>query len=71
MKSLNEIIGISLCRIIDHDWRYNFHTLPNKSICKRCKKKQILDLRLLQWKDVLSFDKETRTDKELINKWFK
>lgn len=67
MKSLNKIF----CKIFGHDWRYNHPSLPNKCICKRCKQKQMLNLLILRWNNVESFDKETRTDEELIKKWFK
>ena len=58
-----------ICNIFGHDWRYNFPAIPNKRICKRCKEKEMLNLLTLGWNIVTSFDKETRTDEELIKKW--
>lgn len=60
------------CKIFGHKWKYNFpiSSFPNKSICKRCNKKARLDLGTLEWVEVVQFDKETRTDSELIKKWF-
>ena len=60
-----------LCKLFGHKWRYNFLTLPNKCICSRCKRKEQLDLYLLEWSHVESFENETRSNKELINKWNK
>lgn len=54
------------CKIIGHSWRYNFPTMPNKRICVRCKIREKLNLRTLQWTDTFE---DTRTDQELINKW--
>ena len=49
--------------------RYNFSTLPNKSICIKCKKKFELDLQNLDWVEVEEFIGEKRSDNELIQKW--
>lgn len=57
------------CEVLDHDWRYNFPSIPNKAICKRCKSKIKLDLHLLVWNEVNEFEGEKRTDDELIEKW--
>lgn len=54
----------------NHKLRYNFPTLPNKAICTKCKQKFLLNLVLLDWEEVDQFSGETRTDEELINKWF-
>ena len=51
-----------------HKWKYNFPTLPNKRICSRCKEKETLDLKSLEWGSP-SFQDE-RSDNELIKKWF-
>jgi len=59
-----------LCKIFGHDWRYNFSALSNKRICKICYAKSRLNLNTLFWEDIPIFELETRTDKELINKWF-
>ena len=58
-----------ICKIFDHDWRYNFPSIPNKRICKRCKEKQQLDLLHRKWDKIYTFGEDKRTDKELINKW--
>ena len=51
----------------NHDWRYNFPSIPNKRICSECFTKEKLDLHTLEWSD--SFD-DKRTNKELIDSWF-
>lgn len=60
-----------LYKLFGHKWRYNFSIPPNKCICSRCKRKMQLDLYLLEWNHVDLFENETRSDKELINKWVK
>lgn len=55
------------CKYLGHRWRFNFPTLPNKRICKRCKEKQQLVLKTLEWSDKFT---DSRTDDELIKKWF-
>jgi len=52
-----------------HKLLYNFSTLPNKAICKKCKKKYALNLHKLDWEETLYFENETRSDEELIKKW--
>jgi hypothetical protein len=61
-----------MCRFIGHKWRYNFpiSSMPNKAICKKCYAKSKLNLRTLDWEIVSDFGTETRTDKELADKWF-
>jgi hypothetical protein len=54
---------------VGHLLRYNFSTLPNKAICKRCKQKFILNLQKLEWEEVKEFIGENRTDEELIIQW--
>lgn len=58
-----------LCFIFNHKWRYNFPSLPSKAICKRCKAKAKVNLKIMEWESVDKFEGETRTDQELINKW--
>ena len=67
-----------VCRLFGHRWRYNFPSQPNKAICKRCHRRERMifneqlcgSLNLLGEEWVEGFD-DKRTDKELINKWFK
>lgn len=54
------------CILTDCDWRYNFPSIPNKRICKKCKTREALNLVTLEWTNVF-FD--SRSDDELINKW--
>lgn len=58
------------CNIFGHKWKFNFPSIPNKAICSRCKCKSILNLQTLEWKPVLTFENEERTDNELIKAWF-
>ena len=30
-----------ICYLFDHNWRYNFPTMPSKRTCKRCGKIEI------------------------------
>ena len=62
---------ISLCKLFGHNWKFNFSVLANKCICSKCKLKMELDLSTLEWKEINSFENESRSDKELINKWIK
>lgn len=57
------------CRIYGCEWRFNFPSMPNKSICKRCKAKAELNLRTLEWESVSSFDEKLGTDDEIVNRW--
>ncbi len=61
-----------MCRFFGHKWRYNFpiSSMPNKAICKKCYIKSKLNLRTLDWEVVSDFGNETRTDRELADKWF-
>ena len=61
-----------LCRFFGHRLKYNFPILsmPNKAICKKCYAKYKLNLITLDWEVVSDFENETRTDKELVDKWF-
>jgi len=61
-----------MCRFFGHKWRYNFpiSSIPNKAICEKCYVKAKLNLRTLDWEVVSDFGTETRTDKELADKWF-
>lgn len=58
---------------IEHDWRYNFPSMPNRAICTRCNAKAELNLRTLDWEPVekFSFKDDTRTDNDLIKAWFR
>lgn len=66
-----------MCKIFEHDWRYNFpvDSSPSKAICARCflkvKWKGSISGLLQMWTEVNKFDNEKRSDKELINKWHK
>ena len=61
-----------LCKILGHQFRYNFPSLPNKCICARCHKKWVADYskdNLIWgelWNEVDEFEGETRTDEELV-----
>ncbi len=54
----------------NHEWRYNFPSIPNKRICTKCKVKHKLDLEELEWYET-SFKTEGRSDEELIKDWVK
>lgn len=56
------------CILTDCDWRYNFPNVPNKRICSKCKKREGLNLVTLQWTNIFY---DSRSDDELIDKWFK
>jgi len=58
-----------MCGIFGHKWKYNFPSIPNKAICKRCKAKSQLDLRKLEWERVSTFKHEKRTEDELCSVW--
>ena len=64
-----------ICKLFGHKFRYNFATLPNKCICGRCHQKWKADYskdNLIWgelWNKVDSFEGETRSDEELIEKW--
>lgn len=57
------------CFILGHKWKYNFPSLPNKSICIRCSKKAKLNLKTFEWEITKTFKDEKRTDKEIISNW--
>jgi hypothetical protein len=57
------------CSLTGHKWKYNFSTMPNKTICTKCKTKAMFDLHFLEWNTVKTFEGETRTDEELIEQW--
>lgn len=64
-----------ICRIFGHSWRYNFppKSKPSKRICSRCMVKQLRRGWFLgddYFVTTFNFE-DKRTDKELINKWFK
>lgn len=57
------------CKILGCEYLFNFPSIPNKCICKRCKKKWELNLKSLRWVEVEKFDPELGTDEELIIRW--
>jgi urease accessory protein UreH len=69
-ESLAKKLKTLRCKLIGHNWKYNFSTLPNKAICSKCFAKSKLNLNNLNWEIVSEFEGEKRTNKELINKWF-
>lgn len=60
-----------ICRLLGHDYRYNFPSIPNKCICYRCSAKFEFGLKSLEWSSVNEFFSDRRTDEELKDKWFK
>lgn len=65
-----------LCKLFGHKWRYNFPSMPNKRICKRCYEKEetyeLDNIYLFDgWIKVPYFENENRSDKELSGKWVK
>lgn len=60
-----------ICRIFGCDWRYNFPSIPNKCICKRCHSKAKLNLTTLEWEEIPYFGGDLGTDEEMVNRWFK
>lgn len=60
-----------ICKIFGCDWRYNFPSIPNKCICKRCHSKAKLNLGTLEWEEIISFGGDLGTDEEMANRWFK
>jgi hypothetical protein len=60
------------CLLLGHDYRYNFKTLPSRTICACCRRKWELDVKTFRWKEVNKFtfsEEDKRTDEELIKKW--
>lgn len=55
------------CEDLSHNWYYNFPSIPNKRICSLCKKRESLNLRTLKWDGIF---KDSRSDSELVSKWF-
>lgn len=71
-KALTKLIEKWACGLLGHKWRYNFKWMPNKAICERCRiKAKTGDLLIDKWMPVETFDNETRTDDELIEKWIR
>jgi hypothetical protein len=60
-----------ICSVFDHDWRFNFPSIPNKCICNRCGTKMELNLVNLEWEEVKSFNPKLGTDDELKGRWHK
>jgi hypothetical protein len=59
-----------LCDIFGHKLRYNFTTLPNKCICKRCGVKWQSRYNGT-WIVTTRFSPELGTDKEIKKRWHK
>jgi hypothetical protein len=59
------------CKIWDCKYVYNFHSIPNKAICIKCKRKIELNLKTLEWEFVEKFKitYNLGTDEELIKRW--
>jgi hypothetical protein len=57
------------CKLFGHSWLYNFTTLPNKIICKKCNTKMELNLSNFEWIEVDSFDPILGTDEEIKKRW--
>ena len=65
-----------ICEKKGHQILYNHPSQPSKAICERCRQKWIADYSgdIINgdiWKEVDSFEGETRSDNELIAKWVK
>ena len=65
-----------ICKKKGHLFLYNHASMPSKAICKRCYQKWIADYSgdIVNddiWKEIDSFDGETRSDEELIAMWVK
>ena len=71
MEKIVRKIRSLCCSVFGHKFRYNFPSAPNKAICERCHRKWIWTLKLGpdSWVEVDSFQNETRSDEELIDKW--
>ena len=70
----NEANRRCICEIEGHQYLYNFATLPSKSICRRCHQKWLADYRgdLINgevWKEVDTFEGDSRSDEEIITAW--
>ena len=62
------------CKIFGCDFRYNFASIPDKCICKRCKTKYRWDYNPYnEWKMVNKFETtfDLGTDKEMADRWVK
>ena len=59
-----------ICLVFGHKWLYNFPSLPDKCICKRCGEKKIYDYQKMSWTHTDSFN-QLGTDKEVIKRWKK
>lgn len=71
----NDATPSEICAKKGHEPLYNHPSQPTKAICRRCRQKWIADysgdiLRDDIWKRVDSFEGDTRTDEELIAKWY-
>ncbi len=55
-----------ICNLLGHKWRYNFPTMPNKKICKRCKMRGEWLLTMECWSEGFQ---DVRSNQELIEKW--
>lgn len=69
MKSDDSKIDENICEINDHEYLYNFPSLPSKSICKKCKTKWKLNYNTLEWEITDKFNEILGNDEELIRRW--
>ena len=65
--SVIHIYRVIICNILGHAFKYNFQSMPNKRICKRCYKKEMWDKKPFVWDKTFI---DARTDNELIGNWF-
>ena len=56
-----------ICRLFGHDFKYNFPSMPNKRICKRCYKKEKWINEPYVWDSTFV---DNRSNKEIVSKWF-
>ncbi len=78
MEKFKTYIKNFICKYFGHDFVFNFpiNSYPSKCICKRCKTKykrkfgSDLFSDNPNWLMIDKFENETRSDDELIEKWF-
>ncbi len=66
MKFIKYLKSLFEC---NHDFRFNFPSIPNKGICKKCKMKITFNGKDLEWEENEFTDSAGRTDEELIKQW--
>ena len=59
-----------LCNLLGHKWLYNFPSLANRAICKRCNKKYEFDFQTHEWVERETFAPNLGTDEEIKKRWF-